>query len=213
MKVTQTGQEFIVSLPATARHNTKFRNGVVYRCTNIVELEGLDNEIYVGSDWISDSLTEVVKPVTADDEQLLFQYFLDLYAKRRDEAAELLSKREFRTLRSDYSHWHDRKEKFVEIRSREISDVVKELSSISVQDNETDPVLSCRMHTDDTDSQFPESDEPAYGVLSYIYTIVPPGKCQNFAKNSTKVAIFKMKHQYGGKDAANYRSILEKLTK
>lgn len=60
-KVTEIGQKFTVKLPTQIMRDSKFwKEGKVYTCTNIVEFDGLDSEIYVDDNWISDSFTTVV---------------------------------------------------------------------------------------------------------------------------------------------------------
>jgi hypothetical protein len=60
-KVTKIGQEFKVKLPTQIMRDSKFwEEDKIYTCTNIVEFDGLDSEIYVGDNWISDSFTMVV---------------------------------------------------------------------------------------------------------------------------------------------------------
>jgi hypothetical protein len=60
-KVTKIGQKFKVKLPTQIMRDSKFwEEDKIYTCDNIVEFEGLDNEIYVGDNWISDSFTVVV---------------------------------------------------------------------------------------------------------------------------------------------------------
>lgn len=60
-KVTEIGQKFTVKLPTQIMRDSKFwKEGKVYTCTNIVEFDRLDSEIYVDNNWISDSFTTVV---------------------------------------------------------------------------------------------------------------------------------------------------------
>ncbi len=59
-KVTKIGQKFKVKLSSTMRDNKFWKEDKTYTCDNIVEFEGIDNEIYVGDNWISDSFTMVV---------------------------------------------------------------------------------------------------------------------------------------------------------
>ena len=60
-KVTEIGQKFTVKLPTQIMRDSKFwKEGKVYTCTNIVEFDRLDSEIYVDDNWISDSFTTVV---------------------------------------------------------------------------------------------------------------------------------------------------------
>jgi hypothetical protein len=42
------------------RDSKFWKEGKVYTCTNIVEFDRLDSEIYVDDNWISDSFTTVV---------------------------------------------------------------------------------------------------------------------------------------------------------
>ena len=60
-KVTKVGQKFKVKLPTQIMRDSKFwEEDKIYTCDNVVEFDGLDNEIYVGDNWISDSFTMVV---------------------------------------------------------------------------------------------------------------------------------------------------------
>ncbi len=59
--VTEIGQKFTVKLPTQLMRKSKFwKEGKVYTCTNIIKFDGLDSEIYVDDNWISDSFTIVV---------------------------------------------------------------------------------------------------------------------------------------------------------
>lgn len=59
--VTEIGQKFTVKLPTQIMCDSKFwKEGKVYTCTNIIKFDGLDSEIYVDDNWISDSFTTVV---------------------------------------------------------------------------------------------------------------------------------------------------------
>ncbi len=61
-KVTEIGQNFTVKLPAKMIKDNKFwKQGKVYTCTNIVKFDGLDSEIYVDDNWISDSFTRLTQ--------------------------------------------------------------------------------------------------------------------------------------------------------
>lgn len=60
MNVTKKGQRFTVKLPTQMLKNSEFKESVIYVCTKIIKFKGLDSEIYVGDNWISDSLTTVV---------------------------------------------------------------------------------------------------------------------------------------------------------
>jgi hypothetical protein len=60
-KVSEIGQNFTVKLPTQIMRDSKFwKEGKIYTCTNIVEFDGLESEIYVDDNWISDSFTMVV---------------------------------------------------------------------------------------------------------------------------------------------------------
>lgn len=128
-------------------------------------------------------------------EEILYDYFLKLYVKYRNEAIELLKIRNFKLLNLNYIHWFDKKEKIVNLDSSTISDVVTELLHIKVGDNESEPILT----TDDEDSII---------LVSYIYSIVPSDKCEIFAKNETKSAMFKLEHQPNGIDAERYKRVI-----
>lgn len=60
-KVTEKGQRFKVNLPTQIMRGSKFwKENKIYTCTDIIKFDGLDSEIYVGDNWISDSFTSVV---------------------------------------------------------------------------------------------------------------------------------------------------------
>ncbi len=135
-------------------------------------------------------------------EEILYEYYLKSTTKSRNEAIELLKKRKFKLLNRHYMHWFDRKEKFVELKSTLISDVIKELSSIKFQENETEPHLSSYVGNDDIETYIE--------ITSYIYTIVPFEKCESLAKNYTNSSLWKLKHQPKGKDAIACQKIIDR---
>ncbi len=132
-------------------------------------------------------------------EEIVYQYYLKSTTKSRNEAIELLEKRDFTALRRNYIHWFDTKEKNVKLKSNLISDVIKELAEIKYQANESEPTLSSYV-------------EEEIEITSYIYTIVPFEKCESLAKHYAKGSLWKLKHQPNGKDAESCRKILHKLT-
>ena len=141
-------------------------------------------------------------------EEIIYEHFLKSTTKSRNEAIELLAKRDFTTLNRNYIHWFDKKEKVVELKSTSISDVIKELSKIKFENNETEPTLSC-CFTTDNNSQF-SSDDSKIEICSYIYTIVEFSKCESLAKWCAKGSLWKLKYQPNGKDAEYCRKILNK---
>ena len=47
-KVSEIGQNFTVKLPTQIMRDSKFwKEGKIYTCTNIVEFDGLESEIYL----------------------------------------------------------------------------------------------------------------------------------------------------------------------
>lgn len=135
-------------------------------------------------------------------EEKIYEYYLKSNTKSRNEAIELLERREFDLLHRHYIHWFDKKEKFVELKSTLIGDVIKELSSIKFQENETEPHLSSYVGNDDIETYIE--------ITSYIYSIVPFEKCEILAKNYTKNSLWKLKHQPNGKDAIAIQKMLDK---
>ena len=141
-------------------------------------------------------------------EEIVYQHYLKSTTKSRNEAIELLKKRDFTTLHRNYIHWFDKKEKNVQLKSTKISDVIKELSSIKFEDNESEPVLSCCVQ--ESEAMFGSNTESSIEITSYIYTIVPFEKCESLAKHYASSSLWKLKHQPNGKDAESCRKILNK---
>ena len=141
-------------------------------------------------------------------EEIVYQYYLKQTTKNRDEAIELLKKRDFKTLQRNYNHWFDKKEKIIILKSSSIGDVINELSKVKYQDNETEPTLSICI-SEEKDSVFRGDTESHIEICSYIYTIVPYDKCESLAKHSTKSSIWKMNYQPNGKDAKACRKIIK----
>jgi hypothetical protein len=139
-------------------------------------------------------------------EEIVYQYYLTSTTKSRNEAIELLKKRNFTLLHRNYIHWFDKKEKNVKLKSTKISDAIKELSNIKFEDNESEPVLSCCV--EENEAMFGSNTESSIEITSYIYTIVPFEKCESLAKHYAKDSLWKLKHQPNGKDAESCRKIL-----
>ena len=150
-----------------------------------------------------------------NSEKIVYQhylkYFLKCTTKSRNEAIELLKKRDFITLNREYIHWFDKKERNVKLKSIKISDAIKELSKIKLKKNESEPFLSCCVES--SESVFGGDTESSIEITSYIYTIVPFKKCKSLAKNYANSSLWKLKHQPNGKDAESCRKILTQLTK
>ena len=53
-------------------------------------------------------------------EEIVYQHYLKSTTKSRDEAIELLKKRDFTTLHRNYIHWFNKKEKNVKLKSTTI---------------------------------------------------------------------------------------------
>lgn len=140
-------------------------------------------------------------------EEIVYQYYLKITTKSRDEAIEFLKKRDFSSLHRNYIHWYDKKEKNVKLESDSISDVIKELANIKFEDNESEPFLSCCVEVDN-DSMFGCNTESSIVITSYIYTIVGFEKCESLAKHFAKESLWKLKHQPNSKDAENCKKIL-----
>lgn len=145
------------------------------------------------------------------NEQILYNFHLKNNIKSRNEAIELLKKRDFTKLNRNYINWFDKKEKIVELKSSLLSNVIKELSKIKIKDNESEPNLYT----------ISKEEEKGYGVnfenemvlSSYLYTIVPFEKCKISAKYNTQTAIWKIKHQPNGRDTKSYLEIINKFRK
>lgn len=142
--------------------------------------------------------------------KVLYEFYLKSYTKRRDEAIELLKKRNFNSLHRNYIHWFEKKQKIVELESTIISDVVKELGSIKYKDNETEPTLSCFVSQKEGVFGGGYDTESSIKITSYIYTIVPFEKCESLARNYANSSLWKMKYQPNSKDAEGYRKILNR---
>lgn len=140
-------------------------------------------------------------------EEIVYQYYLKSTTKSRNEAIELLKKRDFTSLHRNYNHWFDKKEKNVKLKSNTISDVIKELSNVKFKDNESEPILSCCI--EESEAMFGSNTESSIEITSYIYSIVPFEKCESLAKNYTSSSLWKLKHQPNGKDAEACRKILK----
>lgn len=139
-------------------------------------------------------------------EEIVYQYYLKSTTKSRNEAIELLKKRDFTLLHRNYIHWFDKKEKNVKLKSTKISDAIKELSNIKFEDNESEPVLSCCV--EENEAIFGGNTESSIEITSYIYTIVPFEKCESLAKHYANGSLWKLKHQPNSKDAESCRKIL-----
>ncbi len=139
-------------------------------------------------------------------EEIVYQYYLKSTTESRDEAIELLKKRNFTLLHRNCIHWFDKKEKNVKLKSTKISDAIKELSNIKFEDNESEPVLSCCV--EENEAMFGGNTESSIEITSYIYTIVPFEKCESLAKHYTKDSLWKLKHQPNRKDNQTLIKIL-----
>jgi hypothetical protein len=139
-------------------------------------------------------------------EKIVYQYYLKITTKSRNEAIELLKKRNFIILHRNYNHWFNRKEKNVNLNSTSISNVIKELTKIKYKHNESEPVLSS--YVKENENVFGNNIESSIEITSYIYTIVPFKKCKSLAKNYADSFLWKLKYQPNGKDAESYRKIL-----
>lgn len=140
------------------------------------------------------------------DEEIIYQYYLKLNIKSRNEAIELLKKRDFDMLHQNYGHWYIQKENIVKLNSTSITDVIKELSNIKVQENESEPFLSCCF--DEFETMFGTNTESSIEIISYIYTVMPFEKCKTLAKLHTNSSLWKLKNQPNSKGAELYRKII-----
>lgn len=140
-------------------------------------------------------------------EEIVYQHYLKATTKSRNEAIELLKKRDFASLHRNYIHWFDKKEKNVKLKSTTISDVIKELSIVKFENNETEPFLSCCI--EESEAMFGGNTESSIEITSYIYSIVPFEKCESLAKHYASSSLWKLKYQPDGKDAEACRKILK----
>lgn len=140
-------------------------------------------------------------------EEIVYQYYLKSTTKSRNEAIELLKKRDFTSLHRNYIHWFDKKEKNVKLSSTTITEVIKEFSKIRFEDNESEPILSCCI--EENEAMFGVDTESSIKITSYIYSIVPFEKCESLAKHYASSSLWKLKHQPNGKDAEACRKILK----
>jgi len=61
-------------------------------------------------------------------EQILYDHYLKAAIKSRDEAIELLKNRNFDKLHYCYSHWFNKKQRSISLRSTLVSEVINNLS-------------------------------------------------------------------------------------
>lgn len=141
------------------------------------------------------------------DEKILYKHYLKSNTKSRNEAIELLKNRDFNTLRRNYIHWFERRERVRKLNSTAISDVILALSKVKYKVNESEPTLSVRLEYEEGFFGISES-ESYIEIVSYIYTIVPFKKCRSLAKNCTSNALWKLKHQPNGRDAEACRKTI-----
>ncbi len=153
---------------------------------------------------------ETNNTITDTQEEIVYQYYLKSAIESRNEAIELLGKRNFKALHRNYIHWFDKKEKNVKLKSTLISDVIKELAEIKFQENESEPTISTRVSYSE-EGVFGRDTESCIEITSYIYTIVPFEKCESNAKHYASGSLWKLKHQPNSKDAEACRKILNKL--
>lgn len=144
------------------------------------------------------------------NEEIIYEYYLNAQKKRREEAIELLNKREFKALHNNYIHWFSKKEKVVDLKSTLVSEAIKELATIKYEPNETEPQLECSIHEYNDESPFGRDTESKIVIVSYVYTISPYELCESLAKHWTRDALFKIKHQPNGKDTQRYLAIIDK---
>jgi len=135
------------------------------------------------------------------NEEILYDYYLNQSINSRNEAIELLKKRDFNKLYSNYFQYIDIASKEIELKSVYISDIIKELNNIVILDNETEPILISNYND--------EHNETTIYCSSKIYTIRDLTRCENLAKHYTSSAIFKIKHQPNGKDTKSYEKIID----
>jgi len=140
-------------------------------------------------------------------EETLYQYYLKQTTKSRDEAINTLKKRDFQTLHRNYIHWFDTQEKNVSINSSKISDVIVELSKVTYQDNESEPIISTCVIEEE--GVLGKGKESHIEICSYIYTIVLYDKCERLATHYAKSSLWKLNNQPTGKDAEACRKILK----
>lgn len=143
------------------------------------------------------------------NEEILYEYYLNSCKKQRENAIELLAKRDFQALRNNHIHWHNVKEKVVDLKSTLVSEAIKELAEIKFEANETEPQLECSV-TMGEDVPFGRDTESKIVIVSYLYTISPYELCESLAKNYTSQAMYKIKYQANGKDTKRYLEIIEK---
>jgi len=140
-------------------------------------------------------------------EEILYQFYLKKNIEYRDEAIELLKQREFNSLHRNYGHWFNKEIINKPLKSKKISDVVKELSNIKYKDNESEPTLTISV-----EDLFGCDSKSPIDITSYKYTIVPFEVCKSLAKSYTSSALWKLKYQPDGKEAKSYLNIIKKHT-
>lgn len=133
---------------------------------------------------------------------ILYKYYLALNVESREEARIMLEDRKFNALDRDNSYWIHKKSKTRELETNLLSDVIKELSSITLEPNESEPRIV---------SYFDEEKEDTYIALcSYLYTIVDYKKCENIARSSAENSEWKIRNQPNGKDSLAALKIINK---
>ena len=143
-----------------------------------------------------------------EKEKTLYKYYLKNCIKQRNKAIEILKKRDFASLQRNYINWCDKKIKTIPLKSKYINHVIKELASIKLKDNESEPILSC--YVKENEDMFGGNIKNSIKITSFKYTIVSIEKCKNLAKSYTNNSLWKIKYQPNGKDAIGCLKIINK---
>lgn len=144
------------------------------------------------------------------DEEILIAHFTECNKKRRSEAIELLEKRDFETLRKDYSSWWTRKEVEVFFDDTELPAAIKflEKEMDNMLPNQTTPRISAYIQYED---EYDNYGVATVCVVSYVYEIKPESSCE-VNSNSYSISSYrwKLKNQPNGTDTKRYLELIEK---
>ncbi len=140
----------------------------------------------------------------SEDYNLLFNYYLTKSMQKRQEAVKLLKERNFDELLKCYRPYFHRQERETTIHSLKLSDLITELQSIQIDENETEPIISVRYEQE-------EEQEGNICLYSELYSIVKDSHCVNLARSEAQYDLTKMERQPDGIEAKDTLNLLSKL--
>lgn len=141
--------------------------------------------------------------------EVLFNHFLESETKKRNEAIELLKKKEFSTLRRNYVHYTIQKAKIIKINEGlTLNQLNEKIGKLKLLDNQSEYRLySCLYSYIDKDKEY---NETRIYLSSYVYTIENETLCINLANIMTKNILFKLEKQKNAKELDVYKKLLNK---